>query len=385
MRGCMFMARFVKRGKKWQYEISFKKKDGTFDKIRKSGFTTKSDARAAATELEYQMSRGLSGERKNMLLSDYFKDWMELYKEGLVTEVTYKKYIDTYNNIERYMPHVLLSDLDRTKYQRYLNEFAKTHAQETVIKFNNHIRSSLKDAVEEGLIPFDPTRKAILKGQISKKKKEDKYLDYDEFRSLMLLVEEGSNAAFASPIMIIIAGVTGFRFSELLGLTWKDVDFEANTLDVNKTWNYKLNQWSPTKNESSIRKISIDDHSMNLLKMHHDEQTELFDKFGVNNDQKFVFYNLKDGIVSSNAVNKYLKKKLKELGIDRNMTLHGLRHTHASILLYSGVNILNVSKRLGHANLETTMSTYLHIVKELEEKDADKINAVFDGVFKKES
>lgn len=379
------MARFVKRGKKWQYEISFKKKDGSFDKIRKSGFATKSDAKAAATELEYQMSRGLSGERKNMLLSDYFKDWMELYKEGYVSEITYLKYIDTYNNIERYMPHVLLSDLDRTKYQRYLNEFAKTHAQETVIKLNNHIRSSLKDAVEEGLIPFDPTRKAILKGQNSKRKKEDKYLDYDEFKSLMKLVEDGLNPAFASPIMVIIAGVTGFRFAELLGLTWKDVDFEFNTLDVNKTWNYKLKKWAPTKNESSIRKIPIDQYSMQLLKTHKLEQGLLFEKFNITNSNDFIFYNLKDGIVSSNAVNKYLKKKLKELGIDRNMTLHGLRHTHASILLYSGINILNVSKRLGHANLETTMSTYLHIVKELEEKDADKINAVFDGVFKNDS
>lgn len=376
------MARFVKRGKKWQYEISIKKKDGSFDKIRKSGFATKSDAKSAATELEYQMSRGLSGERKNMLLSDYFKDWMELYKEGYVSEVTYLKYIDTYNNIERYMPHVLLSDLDRTKYQRYLNEFAKTHAQETVIKLNNHIRSSLKDAVEEGLIPFDPTRKAILKGQASKRKKEDKYLDYDEFKSLMKLVEDGLNPAFASPILVIVAGVTGFRFSELLGLTWNDVDFESNTLDVNKTWNYKLKKWGPTKNESSVRKIPIDQYSMQLLKTHKVEQELLFEKFSIINSNDFIFYNLKDGIVSSNAVNKYLKKKLKELGIDRNMTLHGLRHTHASILLYSGVNILNVSKRLGHANLETTMSTYLHIVKELEEKDAEKINAVFDGVFK---
>ncbi|MDT2436832.1 site-specific integrase [Enterococcus avium] len=379
------MARFVKRGKKWQYEISIKKKDGSFDKIRKSGFATKSDAKSAATELEYQMSRGLSGERKNMLLSDYFKDWMELYKEGYVSEVTYLKYIDTYNNIERYMPHVLLSDLDRTKYQRYLNEFAKTHAQETVIKLNNHIRSSLKDAVEEGLITFDPTRKAILKGQASKRKKEDKYLDYDEFKSLMKLVEDGLNPAFASPILVIVAGVTGFRFSELLGLTWNDVDFESNTLDVNKTWNYKLKKWAPTKNESSVRKIPIDQYSMQLLKTHKAGQELLFENFSITNSNDFIFYNLKDGIVSSNAVNKYLKKKLKELGIDRNMTLHGLRHTHASILLYSGVNILNVSKRLGHANLETTMSTYLHIVKELEEKDADKINAVFDGVFKNDS
>ncbi|EGP5243266.1 integrase [Enterococcus faecium] len=65
--------------------------------------------------------------------------------------------------------------------------------------------------------------------------------------------------------------------------------------------------------------------------------------------------------------------------------IDGLRHTHASILLYQGVNILSVSKRLGHSSLETTMSTYLHIVRELEDQDKEKINAVFDSLYKNDN
>ncbi|BDP56657.1 hypothetical protein EfmJHP36_11360 [Enterococcus faecium] len=57
-------------------------------------------------------------------------------------------------NIKKYMPAVLISDLDRVGYQRFLNKYAKDHVKSTVIKFNNHIRASLKDAVEEGLIPY---------------------------------------------------------------------------------------------------------------------------------------------------------------------------------------------------------------------------------------
>ncbi|HBM4432257.1 TPA: tyrosine-type recombinase/integrase, partial [Enterococcus faecium] len=70
---------------------------------------------------------------------------------------------------------------------------------------------------------------------------------------------------------------------------------------------------------------------------------------------------------------------------EKQFTLHGLRHTHASILLYQGVNILSVSKRLGHSSLETTMSTYLHIVRELEDQDKEKINAVFDSLYKNDN
>lgn len=375
------MARLVKRGKTWQYEISYKKDDGSFDKIRKGGFRTRTEAKDAATELEYNMSRGLKGEKKNLFLSEYFEDWMSLYKEDSVSTITYRKYQDTLMNIKKYMPTVIISELDRPTYQRYLNKYAKHHVKSTVIKFNNHIRASLKDAVEEGLILYDPTRKAVIKGNTAIKPKEDKFLDYETFKKLMKLVENGVNPHYASPMMVIVAGATGMRFSELLGLTWKDIDFEKKIVDVNKTWNYKLKQWGPTKNDSSVRKISVDDHTMNLLEKFKHDQKELFSNFEIENEENFVFYNLKNGIVSTNAVTKYLKKKLKELGIEKQFTLHGLRHTHASILLYQGVNIMNVSKRLGHSSMETTMSTYLHIIKELEDKDVQLINAVFDDIF----
>ncbi|BDP76682.1 hypothetical protein EfmAA242_09100 [Enterococcus faecium] len=143
---------------------------------------------------------------------------MQLYKEGTVSPITYRKYEDTLMNIKKYMPAVLISDLDRVGYQRFLNKYAKDHVKSTVIKFNNHIRASLKDAVEEGLIPFDPTRKAVIKGKVA----------------------------------------------ELLGLTWEDIDFEDQIITINKTWNYKLNEWGKTKNETSNRKISIDKHTIDL-------------------------------------------------------------------------------------------------------------------------
>ncbi|MEY8498960.1 tyrosine-type recombinase/integrase [Enterococcus avium] len=376
------MARFVKRGKTWQYEISYKNNEGKFSKIRKGGFKTKTEAKDAATELEYNMKRGLKGDRQNLFLSEYFEDWMRLYKEDNVSPITFRKYEDTLKNIKKYMPTAILSELDRPTYQKYLNRYAKNHVRSTVIKFNNHIRAALKDAVEEGLIPFDPTRKAVIKGKQAIKSKEDKFLDYDTFKKLMNLVEKGINPHYASPMMVVVAGATGMRFAELLGLTWKDIDFETKTIDVNKTWNYKLKEWATTKNESSIRKISIDDHTNKLLKKFKKDQQKLFTQLGISNKESFVFYNLENGLISTNAVTKYLKKKLKELGVEKQFTLHGLRHTHASILLYQGVNIMNVSRRLGHSSIETTMSTYLHIIKELEDKDIELINAVFNDVFK---
>lgn len=252
----------------------------------------------------------------------------------------------------------------------------------TVIKFNNHIRASLKDAVEEGLILFDPTRKAVIKGKESDKTKNDKFLDYGDFKRLMELAEKGIDPHYASPIMVVVAGATGMRFAELLGTTWNDINFEDEIIDIHKTWNYKMNCWGKTKNESSVRKIKIDFHTTQLLKEYKKAQKELFDKLEVQNPEQFIFYNSQNGLISNNAVTKYLRKKLSEIGVTKKFTLHGLRHTHASVLLYQGCDTIYVSKRLGHSSLDTTITTYLHIIKELDNKNDEMIDSVFDKIYK---
>ncbi|MTD37670.1 tyrosine-type recombinase/integrase [Erwinia sp. CPCC 100877] len=370
------MARYVKRGNSWQYEISYKKADGKYSKIRKSGFKTKPDAKAAALELEYELSRGLSADKKDSFLPDYFENWMKLYKKESISPVTYKKYEDTLNSLKRLAPFLPLSEMDREAYQRLLNKYAKNHAKETVIKFNNHVRACMKDAIDDGVIYRDPTRKAVIKGNNPSKRKEDKYLNYDDLKRVLAESEKHLNPEFASPYLVMVAAKTGLRFSELLGLTWDDIDFGSKLIDVNKTWNYKLKKFGPTKNESSIRKVIFDDHTSELLNRLRIGQAELFKSAEVANPHNLVFYNLKNGIVSNNAANKFLKKILTNLNIDTNLTLHGLRHTYASILLYKQINILTVSKLLGHRDTTTTQETYAHIVKELEDHDLEKIGNI---------
>ncbi len=81
--------------------------------------------------------------------------------------------------------------------------------------------------------------------------------------------------------------------------------------------------------------------------------------------------------ISNNAVNKALKRALKHIGVKKHITFHAIRHTHASILLSQGVQLLSVSKRLGHADSTITLQTYAHVIKELEKEDNEKINAIF--------
>ena len=151
---------------------------------------------------------------------------------------------------------------------------------------------------------------------------------------------------------------TGLRFSEALGLTPDDFDFTHQTLSVSKTWDYKNGGgFVPTKNESSVRKVQLDWQLImqlsGLLKnLPHD---------------KPIFVH---GKIYNSTANGVLARHCKNVDAPV-ISIHGLRHTHASLLLFAGVSIASVSRRLGHASMTTTQETYLHVIRELENKDVD--------------
>ena len=154
---------------------------------------------------------------------------------------------------------------------------------------------------------------------------------------------------------------TGIRFAEALGVTPADFDFAHQTLSISKTWDYKSakSDFAPTKNNSSVRKVPLDWQTVIQF-------SQLTKKLP--GDQP-IFVQAK---VYNDTVNHYLERQCKHASIPV-ISVHGLRHTHASLLLYAGVSIASVARRLGHSNMTTTQQTYLHIIQELENQDNDKV------------
>jgi integrase len=291
-------------------------------------------------------------------LHQYFYQWMQLYKLDAVREVTYKKYEMTHRQLRILAPDLELHNISRLTYQQLLNDYAETHERQTVMDFHRHVKSSLVDALEEGLIDRDPTRKAIIKG-IKQRAHKTKYLNQHEVQSLLnrLVLDEGVNWDY----FILLISKTGLRFAEALGVTPADFDFAHQTLNISKTWDYKTAKggFAPTKNPSSIRKIQLDWQTV----IQFSQLTK-----GLPED-KPIFVN---GKVYNDTVNHYLERLCKRAEIPV-ISIHGLRHTHASLLLYAGVSIASVARRLGHSNMTTTQQTYLHIIQELENQDNDKV------------
>lgn len=302
----------------------------------------------------------MSHKYSTKLFYKYYLDWIHLYKDNAVRPVTLNKYYLVQRKLRELAPDLHMNELDRQSYQRILNLYAQTHEKTTTLDFHHHLKASLFDAVDDGLLKADPTRRAIIKG-CSLSDKKPKYLNLFDLQTLLrsLDLREELNWDW----FFYLIAKTGLRFAEALALTPEDFDFEKQSIIVNKSWNYKEKQghFQPTKNESSNRTVMVDWQLM--------QQFQVM----INNKElnQPIFFSKEQRIYNST-----LNQKLASLCKNNNIpviSIHGLRHTHASLLLYEGVSIASVAKRLGHNNTTTTQETYIHIIRELENKDNDRI------------
>jgi len=299
-----------------------------------------------------------------ILFCDYYEKWIKVYKEGAIRKVTLEKYYMTHRWLEKLIPELKICEMTRINYQQLLNDYALYHERQTTMDFHHQLKGAILDAVDEGLLDRDPTRKAIIKGKTPAAKKI-KYINQFELHTLL------NNLNLKSEInwdwFILIVAKTGLRFSEALALTPKDFDFGRQSISVSKTWDYKGDGgFLPTKNKSSVRKVQIDWQTVIQF-------SELIK--GLPED-KPIFVN---GKVYNSTVNDILARYCKKANVPV-ISVHGLRHTHASLLLFAGVSIASVARRLGHSSMNTTQKTYLHIIQELESQDVDLVMRSLSGL-----
>ena len=300
------------------------------------------------------------------LLVDYFKDWSETVKRPLVTRITFNKYVCAEKNLREIAPDLKISEVDKRAYQTILNKYGETHEKTTCMDFHHLLRACLLDALDDGVIDRDPSRKAVVRGKRSNKRKN--MLSESELSKVIDVL--GADASKVSEKwLLILVSRTGLRFAEALAVTPSDFDFDEMTLRVNKTWNYKADGgFMPTKNESSNRVIDIDWRTASE-----------FEKLvsGIEPSEP-VF--ISAGCSKFNSTyNDILARACRQADVP-NVRVHGLRHTHASILLANGVSIATISQRLGHSDINTTQSVYLHITDELAAKDKKEIMAAMCSI-----
>lgn len=195
--------------------------------------------------------------KSTQLFYQYFEEWIMLYKVNAIRPVTLDKYYMSLKWITQLAPKLRLSDLTKRTYQQLLNDYALEHERQTTMDFHHQVKSAIMDAVDEGLIKHNPTRKVIIKGREPRAKKP-KFLNQHEVQRLIKQLRLGAEINWDWYLLLVIK--TGLRFSEALALTPLDFDFSKQLLNISKTWNYRHTQggFQKTKNASSVRKVQLD-------------------------------------------------------------------------------------------------------------------------------
>lgn len=365
-----------KEGKKWMYKyystvdpLTGKKKQST-----KRGFSTKKEAQLDAARVESELEKGtFIGSEQNVNFENVYKQWFDT-NSSTFKPSTKRAVISKFN--KRILPHfakIKIKDITKSYCQEVVNKISTEI--ESVENFKMYVNQIFEYAVQMELIHKNPMKGVIIpKNKSHHLAKEDKknYWNKDELIKFLDIVKE--NYTIQDYIMFHLLAFTGGRKGEVLALHWNDIDFKNKTISLNKTLFHEANQFSflTSKTANSRRSISTDDSTISMLKRFRTEQSK-GQVLQFNQSTDLIFSRFDNTPLRLAYPNDKLKEIIKQFNL-HPITIHGLRHTHASLLFEAGASIKEVQERLGHSDIKMTMNIYTHVTNAVKEKTASRFD-----------
>lgn len=371
----------IKRGNTYTiiYDLPSDPLTGKRKQKTKGGFRTKREANAELAKKIAEIEKGTYLEPSKLKLGEYLLRWFDTHKESL-SPTTSRRYEGIINDhLILGLGNILLAKLEPLQIQEFIkNELENGRKDNKKTKgtglstssVNQSIRilhRALAQAVEWQLLnrnPVDSVKKP-------KPMKKDMYILQE--KDITKLLNDIKECYLYLPVYLAI--YSGMRLGEILGLTWKDVDLERGLIHVRQaSCQVKVGepQFKTPKTAKSKRSINISQTVIKALKIHKKEQAEWKLKVGEAWQEYNLVCCLQDGSpINPPNLSSYFKRTATRLGMP--VTFHGLRHTHASLLLKAGVPAKVVSERLGHSSITVTMDIYSHIMPGMQQEAADKL------------
>lgn len=369
--------------RKWMFKtyLGVNPKTGGDVNTTRRGFSTKKEAQLTVTRLKASFDDGTyfkdeptNGDVKTF--QDVFNLWKGNY-ELTVKESTYCK------AISQYEVHTLpvfgskrMEDITIADIQRFANANVRRFVKYR--DFVTDVSRIFEYAINLGIIKDNPAKHAIIpkrKESLDEPKRQNYYTKDELKQFLELTKEQQTQKAYT---FMKLSSASGCRQGELLGLEWQHVDFKANSISIVQTLamgkKRRLYLEQP-KTKHSKRTISIDPETMAVLKRWKVQQSKDMLKLGYStlNKHQLVFSNEHNQFLQLSIPRKWLLKTIRGNKL-REITIHGLRHTHATLLLEAGVSPKIISERLGHASIQITLDLYSHVTDKME-KTASEIFA----------
>jgi len=333
-------------------------------------------------------------EKKNVLFGEWLDTWLTQYKVNSLTPSSYESYrVFIKQHIKPALGHIPIDEITADQIQGLLNEKQKVGARKdgregplsssSVMKIKIVINASLKQAVKNRLIPFNPTE-AVTPPKM--KRQEIRVLTPAEQDRLIDAVKGHRLEALFN-----LALATGMRKGELLALTWDCVDFENRSISISKSANRVRDQETMKtvievggpKSKTSFRNIVMLPAVVPILEKHQMLQEREKKAAGsAYNKEGLVFCSTIGGYIEPRRINTTLEKVLNQAGIG-HINFHALRHTFATRALENGIPAKVVQEMLGHADVALTLNRYTHLLKDTLHSEMQKMNGVFaDGAVK---
>ncbi len=221
----------------------------------------------------------------------------------------------------------------------------------------------LQYGVAMQVIQSNPARDVLVPRKQAKQKEKLKYLDNVQLKIFLAYLGTLDQSEYQTLFDVTLYKTllaTGCRISELLALEWSDIDFENSLIKINKTLN-RYQETNTPKSKTSVRDIDIDKATLLMLKQYKNRQQ--IEAWQLGKMETVVFSVFVTKYAYACNLRKRLNKHFENAGVT-NVSFHGFRHTHASMMMNAGLPYKELQHRLGHSTLAMTMDTYSHLSNE---------------------
>ncbi len=343
---------------------------------------TKRRAQNELNDLLSKLQRGEYVAPSRMTLGEYLERWLTDYARVKVAATTFERYAEIVRvHLAPALGHHAVAKLQPLHIQAYYSHALHQGRRDgrgglsaqTVLHHHRVLREALQQAVRWQLLARNPAD-AVEPPRPQRRERE--VFDQGEVERLL---EAAHGTRLAVPVLLAVT--TGLRRGEFLGLRWQDVDLDGGKLAVRQS----LEQtkaglaFKPPKTQKGRRVVTLPLMTVEALRRHRAEQAREKLFLGpAYQDHGLVLARVDGRPLDPAGATRAFARLVRRAGV-RPISLHGLRHTHATLLLGANVHPKVVSERLGHATVGMTLDTYSHVLPHLQEEAAQKIDALLAG------
>ena len=364
-----------KKGEFWGYRFPFYNSLGQRKEASKRGFETERAAYKALLTIQYELETKSTSfiENKNITIDEWIKVWIPYAQDNwsISTKQNIESAIEFH--ISPLIGNQKLSSLNKITYKRnFIDKLRQEnkYKESTIQAWHKIVMRMINAAVNNQILPSN-----TLTGFKFDSSNNVRSFTKDELQQFITVLESKD---IRTQIIFLTLLKTGMRKGELMGLRWKDIDLTERNFDINSTrGDYGENK---PKTKTSIRKVYFDDSLLALIKKYKSyEKERLLKKGRILKDKDYFILSSRNLPIQQSKIT-YMFRLLCEEAKVPNITVHGLRHTHATFLIEAGANIKYVSNRLGHKNINITLDVYSDVLKEEEKETADMMGKLIDNL-----